>query len=242
MTDLISSLADQIVALINASPRSPTKADIETCLREQLPIGLWAPGLVGRCELVMKEDCQGEMPQSEAERRRQINALQSLWSSALEQPALYNREKIKALALRTGVCLGYASGYHHWEVDPFSTREPRPDEVANRCVCGATKPPSQTIMPLPYKDVSPSVMQLMAQVRDDVRNATAIPELERNSLHKALKPEPETLQSHWVAKALRAVGAAWRPCPGSTDGKHSWHAYDEHPTGAWCCPCGARKP
>lgn len=33
MSDLISTLADQIVALINTSPRSPTKAQIEEVLK-----------------------------------------------------------------------------------------------------------------------------------------------------------------------------------------------------------------
>ncbi len=37
MTDLISTLADQLVALNNASPRSPTKAEIEDVLRKGDP-------------------------------------------------------------------------------------------------------------------------------------------------------------------------------------------------------------
>lgn len=33
MTDIVSKLADQIIALINANPRSPTKAEIEDVVR-----------------------------------------------------------------------------------------------------------------------------------------------------------------------------------------------------------------
>lgn len=36
MTDLINSLADSIIALINANPRSPTKEEIATLLGEHL--------------------------------------------------------------------------------------------------------------------------------------------------------------------------------------------------------------
>lgn len=37
MTDPISSLADQLLALINSSPRTPTKAEIERVLRTTVP-------------------------------------------------------------------------------------------------------------------------------------------------------------------------------------------------------------
>jgi hypothetical protein len=36
MTDLISDLADQIIALINSKPASPTKQEVETVLRTEV--------------------------------------------------------------------------------------------------------------------------------------------------------------------------------------------------------------
>lgn len=55
MTDIVSKLADQIVALINANPRSPTKAEIEDVVRDQVTTALPAdPGYVNNCILVTR--------------------------------------------------------------------------------------------------------------------------------------------------------------------------------------------
>lgn len=43
MTDLISKLADDLLALINAKPRSPTKEEIEGVLRQTLDGGFIVP-------------------------------------------------------------------------------------------------------------------------------------------------------------------------------------------------------
>ena len=70
--------------------------------------------------------------------RDRIDKVQAMWEQTGPN-GIYDTEKVKAYAQQMGVCLGYASGRHHWETDPFTTGDAAA-APGNRCVCGAVKP------------------------------------------------------------------------------------------------------
>lgn len=221
MTDLISSLADSIIALINAKPASPSKDEVVEVVRKHYdavmrmmldpqllasypmfvvrkaraaeeikvgnPVVFDRPAEVATACLhhwshypdnpqsaVPRPYClncgldidnrpsplfkrpastpsdrnlEGEAAPTDAEyirKAQQANAAllaaSAEFTRQMERRAadIFNAFTPEQKALEP--CQGYASELHYWEVDPFSTRETRPDEVANRCACGALKP------------------------------------------------------------------------------------------------------
>ena len=193
MTDLISSLADSIVALINSSPRSPTKEQIGAALRECLGSESNLDRLASDLREQQNNRWQALSPQQRA-----------------EQP-----------------CPGYASEQHHWEVDPWSTRDTLPGEEANRCSCGATRPiESDRAWTIKARQAAQSLI-------DSARTATYG------------GPTVEDREKFWANKLNEPFELSL--CPGSTNGTHAWYVDGErNANGAeqpvWRCHCGARKP
>jgi hypothetical protein len=104
MTD-ISKLADDLIALINSKPRSPTRDEVLSVL-----MAWYIPQT--------EEAIEASLAQIR-------NAKQDAWN------------KLSPSEKAARPCFAYASERHHYEVDPHSTRVALPDEVPNRCNCGA---------------------------------------------------------------------------------------------------------
>lgn len=166
MTDLISSLADSIVALINAKPQSPTKAEVEAVVREHVEQSvmrikadadiLWShthippPGRVvwsAPCDFTdwtpdPTAGCSFEHTTSDGAVivAPTEESLMDAVMSHLRSRETERWSQLSPAERATRPCPGYASEEHYWEVDPWSTRDVGAHEIARLCCCGATKP------------------------------------------------------------------------------------------------------
>jgi hypothetical protein len=135
MTDLIASLADAIIGLINAKPASPTKEEVDAVLR--LPI-----------ETCIDAHKLSSYPiRTPPPRRSPLDAITVEWLMALEQDQR-TRAEVDAANERVRVLLGDCQG----EAPPMSVLPcprhldgihtfDRPQHAyATPCVCGARKP------------------------------------------------------------------------------------------------------
>lgn len=182
MTDLISSLAESIVALINAKPQSPTKDEVEKELRRWVRDG------------------------------------------KLSDPYAYTPPP-RDMSLHEAVN----------SPDPYAVFK------------WYDAQPKTRVMPLPHKDPSPELMQLLDGARDDLAD---ISRHFLSELSQAEKDHRELREAH--EKQLARIfnepfEKAYRPCLDSADGSHVWIKTMRYDHVAWekpylLCSCGATKP
>lgn len=182
MTDLISSLADSIIALINAKPQSPAKAEVDEVLRKPLTMAMDALHLAS-------------------------------------YPVLGPRKAIAAEEIKAGTSIKQLMDAH---LAKHNARLQKLEDDHYRMEGEKAK------------------RELLAAAREEIKAGDPV----------VLNADGSV--SHWAPATLRAAQAAWRPCPGSTDGSHAWAeerelrpgtAYSDIPPPPRFlrCPCGARK-
>ncbi len=122
MTDLISALADSIIALINAKPGSPTKEEVDAVLR--LPI-----------ETCIDAHKLSSYPRrTPPPRRSPLDAITAEWLMALQLNQRTRaevdaaNERVRRVLL--GDCQGEAPGAITWVNDPAALRD-QPKVAAN---------------------------------------------------------------------------------------------------------------
>lgn len=119
MTDLLSSLADSIVALINAKPQSPTKAEVEEVLRGSLTPETTAAAVPSKMAARWLQEL--ELHNAYAAKDRDLREVHEK-----RMAAIFNEPFDNAIG---GACPGSADGSHAW------TYQILYDE--SRCPCGA---------------------------------------------------------------------------------------------------------
>ncbi len=217
MTDLISSLADSIVALINASPRSPTKAEIEDVLlkchallavRVRKPdaeeMG-WAQAEARKLGLI--NDCQAEAPTNY---REQLVA--SLVNDAISHPNLFDKQKVADHIVSVYDSMG------------------RHDEgVRIALSIGAVPSALKTKLGDACQGETSSVSQAMLDARDAIRKSSYEPGRRQHMLPCPRVKEHPDAEHRWHAYDNNGLfcepGEPWDMSNGSR-----------------LCICGARKP
>lgn len=136
MSDLISTLADQLLALINSKPQSPSKAEIEDLIRAPLTMLVDEHHLRSHPLFFVGPDG----PPLEVKWGNDITC----WSADETAARLSAERQWKQSTLAQGVCPLTTSGTHNWgalgtadsdvNVLHHSYRQPF------GCACGARKP------------------------------------------------------------------------------------------------------
>lgn len=129
MTDLISQLADAIVSLNNASPRLPTKAEIE----EVINTTFVKPAIRMSIDAALLASYPSFLVQN---KRRQLAA------DAEAAPAIFDQAKVGAY-LANGPCPGSTDGSHAYKevgtADSDVNVLHHSYRPTMRCPCGAIK-------------------------------------------------------------------------------------------------------
>ncbi len=159
MTDLISQLADSIIALINEKPQSPRKEEIEEVVKPWVDLAYFRGRLHSNMPIPEPEEAEVTIVDPELERiGKDIVA-------AVEEDEKYRAQfetykKSLTDAMNTSVYGGptVEDREKYW-ADKLNEPQASLGAAINRLQERIVS--RDAIMPLPYKDVSPEMMQLM---------------------------------------------------------------------------------
>lgn len=162
MTDLITKLADDLHALINSSPRSPTKEEIAAVLRQHPDFT--HPMIVTRDHYTLAEALADVEPGGViyVDHGGRVRRPSPLQAAVREQ----NEKWVAETWNRPAGYLVSQEGLEKAIADLY-TQAP-----ASMTHSVTTTPVGMAVMPLPYKDISGAVTRLMDEVRERGRKET----------------------------------------------------------------------
>lgn len=147
MTDIASDLADQIMALINSKPRSPTKDELVAVIAEP----------IGSLEALVRLSNDA--------------ALSSSFPAFLVTNEML--EQFPEKEIKPGGWVAVSSEMMHHDLLPIPLDQKAgiiKAFVARYGTVGTSIPSGEPLMPMPYKDVSTANVTLMNQLREAIES------------------------------------------------------------------------